>query len=77
MSRRRAAAVGSLVLAIVAVALAVALAIDRFPRGVAVLACLWVALVAGWAALRREGMVRLLPAGLMGAASIAAVLFLI
>ncbi|MBS1894876.1 MAG: hypothetical protein JST59_26550 [Actinobacteria bacterium] len=29
------------------------------------------------AALRREGMVRLLPAALMGAASIAAVLFLI
>ena len=77
VSRRRAAAVGSLVLGIAAVALAVALAIDRFPRGIAVLACLWVALVAGWAALRREGMVRLLPAGLAGAASIGAALFLV
>ncbi len=75
--RRRAAAVGSLVLGFVAVALAVALAIDRFPRGIAVLACLWVALLAGWAALRREGTLRLLPAALTGAASIAAVLFLI
>jgi diacylglycerol kinase family enzyme len=77
VSRRRAAAVGSLVLGLVAIALAVALAIDRFPRGVAVLACLWVALVAGWAALRREGTLRLLPAGLMVAATIAAFLFLI
>jgi diacylglycerol kinase family enzyme len=77
VSRRRAAAVGSLVLGFAALALAVALAIDRFPRGIAVLACLWVALVAGWAALRREGTLRLLPAGLAGAASIAAILFLI
>jgi diacylglycerol kinase family enzyme len=77
VSRRRAAAAGSLVLGIAAVALAVALAVDRFPRGIAVLACLWVALLAGWAALRREGRVRLIPAGLAVAASIAAVLFLV
>lgn len=77
MNRRRAAAVGSLVLGIATVALAVVLAVERFPRGIAVLACLWVALLAGWAALRREGTVRLIPAGLAGAATIAAVLFLI
>jgi diacylglycerol kinase family enzyme len=77
VSARRAAALGSLVLGIAALALAVALAIDRFPRGIAVLACLWVALLAGWAALRREGTVRLIPAGLAGAAAVGAVLFLI
>ena len=77
MIGRRAAAVGSLVFGIAAAALAVALAIDRFPRGIAVLACLWVALVAGWTALRREGTVRLLAAGLTGAASVAAVLVLV
>ncbi len=77
MSRRQAAAFGSLALGFAAAALAVALAVDRFPRGIAVLVCLWVALVAGWAALRREGMARLLAAGLTCAASVAAVLVLI
>jgi diacylglycerol kinase family enzyme len=77
MSARRAAAAGSLALAIAAAALAVALAIDRFPRGIAILACLAVALVAGWTALRHEGTGRLLAAGLTGAATIAAVLVLI
>lgn len=77
MTRRRTAAVGSLVLGIGAAALAVALAIDRFPRGIAVLACLWVALLAGWTTLRREGTGRLLAAGLTGAAAIAAVLVLV
>jgi diacylglycerol kinase family enzyme len=77
VSRRRAAAVGSLALGIAAAALAAALAIDRFPRGIAVLACLWVALVAGWTALRNEGNGRLLAGGLTSAASTAAVLILI
>ncbi len=77
MSRRRAAALGSLVLGFAAAAVAVGLAVDRFPRGIAVLACLWVALVAGWTALRNEGAARLLAGGLTSAASIAAVLVLI
>jgi diacylglycerol kinase family enzyme len=64
-------------LAVGATALAVVLAIDRFPRGVAVLACLCIALAAGWRALRTEGGGRLLGAGLAGAALIAAVVLLI
>ena len=67
MSRRRAAAAG----------LAIVLAVDRFPRGIAVLACLWVALVAGWTTLRREGTNRLLAAGLTSAAVTAAILVLV
>jgi diacylglycerol kinase family enzyme len=60
-----------------AAALAVVLAVERFPRGIAVLACLWVALVAGLAALRREGTGRLLAAGLTSAAAVAAILVLV
>jgi diacylglycerol kinase family enzyme len=77
VSRRRAAAAASLIIGIAAAALAVALAVDRFPRGIAVLACLWLALVAGWEALRREGTGRLLAGGLTSAAASAAVLVLI
>jgi diacylglycerol kinase family enzyme len=77
MSRRRAAALGSLAFGIAAAVLAVGITVDRFPRGIAVLACLWVALVAGWTALRREGTGRLVAAAVASAASTAAVLALI
>jgi hypothetical protein len=52
--------------------LAAFLAVERFPRGVAVLAGLLVALAAGWTALRSEGMWRL-AAGLTVAALAGAV----
>jgi diacylglycerol kinase family enzyme len=70
---RRLAALGSLGFAAAAVVLAVVLAIERFPRGIAVLGCLIVALVTGWLALRSRGWRRLLAAGvgvlaLLGAA---------
>jgi len=72
-SSRRLAAIGSLGFAAAALVLSVLLAIERFPRGIAVLACLVVALVAGWFALRDEGARRNLAAGvgvlaLLGAA---------
>jgi diacylglycerol kinase family enzyme len=70
MSRRRAAAVGSLTLAVAALVLAIALAVERFPRGLAVLACLWVAVSAGWTALRAAGAVR----AMAGAVAVAALL---
>jgi diacylglycerol kinase family enzyme len=74
---RRLAAIGSLGFAAVAVVLAVMLAIERFPRGIAVLACLVVALVAAWLALRSLGARRLLAAGLAVAALVGAALVLI
>ncbi|MEA3191626.1 MAG: hypothetical protein QOD77_2234, partial [Thermoplasmata archaeon] len=61
---RRPAAVGSLGFAAAAAVLAVVLAIERFPRGIAVLACLIVALAAGWLAVRDKGWRRHLAAGL-------------
>ena len=61
---RRLAAIGSLGFAIGAGVLSVVLAIDRFPRGIAVLACLVVSLVAGWFALRHGGPRRLVAAAI-------------
>ncbi|MBS1891836.1 MAG: diacylglycerol kinase [Actinobacteria bacterium] len=77
MRRRRAAAVGSLALGTGSAALAIVLAVERFPRGIAVLACLCVALLAGWTALRHEGIGRLLAAASAGAALAATALVLI
>jgi diacylglycerol kinase family enzyme len=57
--------------------LAALLAVERFPRGVAVLAGLLVALAAGWTALRSEGVRRLLATGLTVAGLAAAVLALV
>jgi len=75
---RRLAAVGSLAFGVGAIALAVVLAVERFPRGLAVLACLWVALFAGWLALRREaGSGRLLAATVVALALVAAVVLLV
>jgi diacylglycerol kinase family enzyme len=55
---RRFWALAALVLAIAAVALAVATAISRFPRGLSVLACIALALVAAWYGVRRRGLAR-------------------
>jgi diacylglycerol kinase family enzyme len=74
---RRLAALGSLGFAAGATGLAVVLAIERFPRGIAVLGCLVVALVAGWFALRSKGPRQLLGAAAAGAALIGAVVLLI
>ncbi len=74
---RRAAALGSLGLAAGAAALAVALAIDRFPRGITVLAGLVLALCAGWVALRREGNARLLAATVGAVALVATAVVLV
>ncbi len=41
-----------------AVALAIALAVERFPRGLAVLACLLLAVLAAWRALLADGVLR-------------------
>jgi diacylglycerol kinase family enzyme len=60
---RRLAAFGSLGFAGAAAILAVVLAVERFPRGIAVFACLVLALVAGWLAIRNAGARRVLAAG--------------
>jgi len=69
---RRFVAIASLGLAVGATALAVVLAIERFPRGIAVLACLWLALSMAWLALRARGISRLLAAAAAAVALTAA-----
>lgn len=50
------------------------LAVERFPRGIVVLACLWLALVAGWVTLRREDLWSVVAGTVAGVAAGAAVL---
>jgi diacylglycerol kinase family enzyme len=59
---RRLAAVVSLVLFAAAVVLATVVAVQRFPRGLSVLACVVVALAAAWWALVRRGVARVVGA---------------
>jgi hypothetical protein len=66
MTRRRVAALAALVLLLAVTVLAVAVAVDRFPRGLTVLACLALALVCAWYGIRRRGAGRI--AGLAAAA---------
>ena len=55
---RRLAAIVSLVLLAASVVLAVVVGVQRFPRGLSVLACLVVALLAAWWALVHRGAAR-------------------
>jgi hypothetical protein len=76
-SSRRLAAIGSLGFAAGAVVYAVVLGVEHFPRGLAVLACLVVAMAAGWAALREVGTRRLLAASVTVAALLGAAALLV
>ena len=62
MLNRRLAAVVSIVLFTAAVVLAVVVAVQRFPRGLSVLACVVVAFAAAWWALVRRGFARVVGA---------------
>jgi diacylglycerol kinase family enzyme len=63
---RRLAAIVSLVLIMASVVLAVVVGVQRFPRGLSVLACVAVALVAAWWALVHRGAVRVVGAAAAG-----------
>jgi diacylglycerol kinase family enzyme len=67
MMNRRLAAIAALVLLAASVVLAVVVGIQRFPRGLTVLACLVLALIAAWWALTRRGAARFLGAASAGA----------
>lgn len=72
--RRRAAALASLALAAAGMALALFVAVDRFPRGLVVLALFWVVFWAGWLAVRHGGRARFLAAATSAASLLAAIL---
>jgi diacylglycerol kinase family enzyme len=77
MGARRSAALASLALAVGGLVLGVVVAIEQFPRGVVVLLLLWIGLWAGWLAVRRAGLVRLLAAAIVSAALTAAILLVV
>ena len=64
--RRRLAAILALVVAAATLALAIAVAINQFPRGLILLSCVLIAGVSAWYGLRRRGIARV--AGLIVAA---------
>jgi diacylglycerol kinase family enzyme len=66
MSARRLWAAAALVCAVAAVALAVAVAVNHFPRGLTVLACLVLAVGAAWWGVCRRGAARAIGVGLAG-----------
>ena len=76
MNTRRPAAIASIALAIVGSGLAIAAALESFPRGLIIVACLWVAFWAGWLAIRHEDLRRLV-AGAIAAAALTAAILLI
>ena len=67
MVNRRSAAIASLVLLAASVVLAVLVAVQRFPRGLTVLVCLALALLAAWWALVHRGAARFAAAAGAGA----------
>ena len=60
---RRLAATASLALLAAAMVLAVIAAVQSFPRGITVLACLFAGIVAGWWGLVRRGLGRTVALG--------------
>lgn len=70
---RRLAAIVSLVVIAASVVLAVWVGVQRFPRGLSVLACVAVALVAAWWALVHRGAARIVGAALAGVSLVGAV----
>lgn len=76
MSSRRLSASAALLLTFAAVALAIVLAVERFPRGLSVLICLALAALAAWYGVRRRGTARIVWAS-AGALLLAAAVVLI
>ena len=74
MSGRRIAAVGALAFGIAASVFAIAMAIEDFPRGLAVLALVWFAVVAGFYGVLRRGSPRVVGLAAAAVAFVAAIL---
>ena len=77
MTARRVSAIVALVVGPVTLALAVWLAIARFPRGLVVLGCVALAIVTGWYGLLRRGVARIVGLGLAAVATVGAALLLL
>jgi hypothetical protein len=77
MTSRRVAAAGSLVLGLVALILAVVLAVESWPNGITVLACLVVAVVGAWYGVRYGGSRRVVAFAVAVAALLGALVLIV
>ena len=75
--RRQAAAAAALLLAAASLVLAVAVAVESFPRGLSVIACLLGAVAAAWFGIRRRGAWRVAGLGIAAVLLIGAVVLVI
>ena len=75
--RRRLAAVFALVVGVATLALAIAVAITEFPRGLILLGCVLLAGVAAWYGLLRRGILRVIGLIVAGVALVAAVALIV
>ena len=74
---RRLTAIFALVVAAVTLALAIAVAINQFPRGLALLGCVLIAGASAWYGLRRRGIARVVGVIVAGIALVGAVALIV
>jgi hypothetical protein len=74
---RRLAAIAALLLFAASVVLAVIVAVERFPSGITVLACVFVALLVAWWALLHRGVARVLGAAVAGVVLVGAIVLVV
>jgi diacylglycerol kinase family enzyme len=77
MIARRLSAIAAIVLMLVAIVIAVATAVAGFPKGLTVLACIVVAIAAGWFGVRRRGAARMAGLAVMAIALAGAIVLVI
>jgi Diacylglycerol kinase catalytic domain len=75
--KRRLMAVCALVVAVATLVLAVAVAINQFPRGLILLGCVLIAGVSAWYGLRRRGIVRVVGVIVAGIALVGAIVLIV
>ena len=74
---RRLTAIFALVVAAATLALAIAVAINQFPRGLALLGCVLIASASAWYGLRRRGVARVVGVIVAGIALVGAVALIV
>jgi len=74
---RRLTAIFALVVAAATLALAIAVAINQFPRGLALLGCVLIASASAWYGLRRRGIARVIGVIVAGIALVGAVALIV
>jgi diacylglycerol kinase family enzyme len=77
MTGRRGAAIAALLFGVTTIVVAIAEAVANFPNGIVVLACLTLAVIAGWYGIRRRGVERAVGLGVAALLLVASVVLLL